>query len=71
MAQGHPRDPRKERQWIREWRQSGLSVRVFCARRGLAQANFYAWRHELAKRDVEFAGAEIPTPDDLFAIPSG
>src|SRR5438105_5324124 len=55
MAQGNPRDPRKEREWrgrIREWRQSGLSVRIYCARRGLAQPSFYAWRRELAKRDA-------------------
>jgi hypothetical protein len=55
MAQGKPRDSRKERGWrqrIREWRQSGLTVRAFCARRGLAQPSFYAWRREIAKRDV-------------------
>ena len=58
MAHGKPRDARKERQWrqtLREWRQSGLSVRVFCARRGLAQPSFYAWRRELAKRDAQGA----------------
>jgi hypothetical protein len=58
MAQGKPRDAGKERQWrqiIREWRQSGLSVRVFCARRGLAQPSFYAWRRELVQRDAEQA----------------
>jgi transposase len=62
MAQGKPRDAQKERQWrqtIREWRQSGLSVRVFCARRGLAQPSFYTWRRELAKRDAE-GGAFVP-----------
>ena|ERR1700730_17747369 len=58
MAQGNPRDLRKEREWrqrIRDWRQSGLGVRAFCAQRGLAQANFYAWRRELDKRDAEGA----------------
>jgi transposase len=56
MAHGKPRDSRKEQEWrqrIREWRQSGLTVRGFCARRGLAQPSFYAWRRELARRDAE------------------
>lgn len=58
MGHGKPRDERKDRQWrqtIREWLRSGLSVRVFCARRGVAQPSFYAWRRELAKRDAEEA----------------
>jgi len=39
MAHGRARDERKERQWRRwigEWRASGLSVRAFCDRHGLA-----------------------------------
>lgn len=54
MAKGNARDLQKERQWrqwLREWRSSGGSVREFCARRGLAEASFYGWRRELAKRD--------------------
>jgi hypothetical protein len=47
MAPGRARDERKEQQWRRwigEWRASGLSVRAFCDRRGLAIPSFYAWR---------------------------
>ena len=56
MTKGKPRDERKEQQWrrwIRSWRASGLSVRDFCARHGLAQASFYVWRRELQRRDAE------------------
>ena|SRR5689334_17250593 len=55
MTQGKPRDTRKERQWrqwIQEWRASGLSVRAFCARRRLAEPSFYAWRKELQRRET-------------------
>jgi len=58
MAQGKPRDERKEQQWRRsmeEWRTSGLSVRDFCDRRGLSEARFYRWRRILEERAVEKA----------------
>ena len=47
-------NPQLEQFWrsaIGQWKQSGLSVRAFCAQRQLSQASFYAWRRELAKRD--------------------
>jgi transposase len=47
-------NPQREQFWrstIGQWKQSGLSIRAFCARRQLTQASFYAWRRELAKRD--------------------
>ena len=56
MALGRARDERKEQQWRRricEWRASGLSVRAFCARRGVATPSFYAWRRMLEQRDAE------------------
>jgi transposase len=56
MTLGKPRDARKEqqwRQWIQRWRASGLSVAAFCARHGLRQQSFYAWRRELQRRDAE------------------
>jgi transposase-like protein len=58
MALGKARDPRKEQQWrhrIQQWQHSGLSVRAFCARHGLAQPSFYAWRRELRRRDAAAA----------------
>ncbi len=54
------RDLAKERHWrrmVREWRNSGLSVRDFCDWQALSEASFYAWRRELAKRDREAAAA--------------
>src|SRR5438309_936223 len=56
MTLGKPRDARKEQQWrrwIENWRASGLSVRAFCARYGLAQPSFDAWRRELQRRNAE------------------
>jgi transposase-like protein len=56
MSLGKPRDARKEQQWrrwIEGWRASGLSVRAFCLRHGLAQPSFYAWRRELQRREAE------------------
>jgi hypothetical protein len=61
MAQGRPRDPRKEqrwRQWLEQWEQSGLSVRAFCDRHRLAEQRFYAWRRLLRQRPT--APAFVP-----------
>jgi hypothetical protein len=54
MTTGRPRDLGKERQWrrwIEEQQSSGLGVRAFCSRRGLAEHNFYQWRKLLCERD--------------------
>jgi hypothetical protein len=56
MTLGRARDERKERQWqrwISQWQTSGLSVREFCARQGLATASFYSWRRVLERRAAE------------------
>ena len=72
MTKGKPRDQRKEQQWrrwIQSWRASGLSVRAFCVRHGLAQPSFYAWRRELQRRAAE-QPAFVPVrvvPDDVSA----
>ena len=63
----HPRDPRKEQFWRRQfehWRRSGLSVRAFCARHGLSEPTFYSWRRTLAQRDddaVPFVPVQVGT----------
>jgi hypothetical protein len=54
MTTGRPRDLGKERQWrrwIEEQQTSGLGVRAFCSRRGLAEPSFYQWRKLLCGRD--------------------
>ena len=60
---------------------SGLSIRAYCARHGLSEPSFYAWRTELARRDAEHrqrpafvpvivgAGASEPTVE--FQLPGG
>jgi len=73
MAPGRARDERKERQWQRridQWRASGLSVRAFCARHGLAQASFYAWRRVLERRTAE-QPAFVPVQVVADATPAG
>ena len=48
------RDPELERFWRRTIAardRSGLSVREHCVRHAVSEANFYAWRREIAKRD--------------------
>jgi transposase-like protein len=59
MAQDKARDARKEQQWrlrVQQWRDSGLSVRAFCERHGLAEPTFYVWRRALQPRG-DAAGA--------------
>jgi transposase len=69
MAKGKPRDLRKEQLWrqrLREWHASGLTVRAFCERHGLAEPSFYAWRRLLQQRQAEVA-AFVPVhivPDE-------
>ena len=50
------RDSERERFWretVAAWRQSGQTVRAFCAGRRLSEASLYAWRRELTRRDRE------------------
>jgi len=52
----HARDVQLERLWrrrLRDWRQSGLSVRYFCRQHALSEPSFYSWRREIARRDRE------------------
>jgi hypothetical protein len=72
MGHGRTRDERKERQWRRwigEWQTSGLSVRVFCERRGLTVASFYAWRRVLQRRAAEKA-AFVPVQVVADPVPT-
>ena len=72
MAHGRARDEQKERQWrqwITEWRASGLSVRAFCGRRGLATPSFYHWRRVLERRAAEKV-AFVPVQVVAEAVPA-
>jgi len=44
-----------------EYHGSGLSVRAFCEREGLAEPSFYAWRKRLLLNDA--VGVNIATDD--------
>ena len=71
MAYGRARDEGKERQWrrwINQWRASGLSVRHFCDRGGLATASFYYWRRVLDRHAAEQA-AVVPVHVLVDAVP--
>jgi hypothetical protein len=55
MSTSKAQSSSKEQWWrrqVRQWRGSGLSVRAFCAARGLSEPSFYAWRRTLAQRDA-------------------
>ena len=61
MAQRN-RSAAKEAYWrevVGKQRQSGKSVRAFCAEAGVSEPSFYAWRRELRRRDAGPIEAEI------------
>ena len=73
MAPGRAPDEQKERQWrhrIDQWRVSGLSVRAFCARYGLATASFYNWRRVLQGRAAAERRAFVPVQVVADAMPA-
>jgi transposase-like protein len=73
MAPGRARDEEKERQWRRridQWRVSGLSVRAFCARHGLATASFYNWRRMLQRRPAAEPPAFMPVQVVADVVPA-
>lgn len=54
VRKGTPRDPAKEQAWrniLKQFADSGQSVRAFCAARGLKETAFYFWRREIQRRD--------------------
>jgi transposase len=53
MPKTRRRNPAREQFWrdtVAAWRESGQSVRAFCAARGVSEATFFARRRELADR---------------------
>ena len=79
MAQGRPRDLRKEQQWrrrIQQWQQSGSSVSAFCRQNDLTPASFYAWRRLIQQRDaaagpfvaVQVIGDDEPSAQRPFEV---
>ena len=72
MAKGARRDAVKERFWrqmLEQFGRSQLSVRSFCQRYRLSQANFYAWRRTLRERDQAAQTAPFVRVDLPVAVP--
>ena len=56
MSRPEWRDLGKEKMWreaVRAWERSDLTIRDFCAERGLSEHNFHAWRRTLVERAQE------------------
>jgi hypothetical protein len=66
-----PRRPADRDQFWRDtitaWKQSGQSVRAFCAARGVAEATFFARRRELADHGQFPRPAATPARSPSFA----
>lgn len=70
------RSPKEQfwRRMVRQWRSSGLSVRDFCAERGVAEPSFYAWRRTIAERDaaaVHFVPVHVIPDEQPVATDNG
>jgi hypothetical protein len=55
---GPRRDLAKQQRWrdiLRRQKNSGLSIREFCAQHKLTESAFYAWRAEIERRDQSAA----------------
>jgi hypothetical protein len=61
------RDPAKEQFWrtvLQKQRGSGLKIREFCRRQGLADTAFHAWRREIHRRDRQAAQSKLSITAD-------
>jgi hypothetical protein len=59
MARSGDRD-RFWRAMLRKQRRSGLTVRAFCRQEQLSEPSYYAWRREIARRDLVSQSPEQP-----------
>lgn len=56
-------DPERQRHWqevMRQWQESGQSVREYCRVQGLQESAFYFWRRTLARRGQGLSDEEVP-----------
>jgi hypothetical protein len=73
MAKPERRDPAKEAFWRRMLLRFGRcnsTVRDFCFEHELSEANFFAWRREIARRDREAPGSSAATAPSSAAATS-
>jgi hypothetical protein len=64
------RNSDREQFWrdtIAAWKESGQSIRAFCAARGVAEATFFARRRELTGREQSPRSIATPVPTPSFA----
>jgi transposase len=54
---------------LARWRQSGLSVAVFCHREGVSAPSLYAWRRRLASLDAPAAVTPSAVPGAVQESP--
>jgi transposase-like protein len=67
------REPRRERVWretMAAWQASGLSVRQYCRRHGLAEPSFYHWRRELQHRGARPTASAPPAFVPVTVVPA-
>lgn len=67
----HQRDPAKEAYWrevIKRQALSGLSMREFCRREGVAETSLHAWRRTIARRDGIATKPRTPKPAFLPVV---
>jgi hypothetical protein len=70
MPKTRRRHADREQFWrdtIAAWKESGQSIRAFCAARGLGEATFFARRRELAGHDEPHCQAGAPAASASFA----
>ena len=67
------RSDTKEQYWrgqVSGWQSSGLGIRAYCQQQQLSEANFHAWRRELARRDLTIPPASTTTTPSSVSDPS-
>lgn len=67
----HQRDPAKEAYWrevIKGQALSGLSMREFCRREGVAETSLHAWRRTIARRDGKSAASKKPAKPEFLPV---
>ena len=68
MARRHSQP--KEQFWrrlLRQWRQSGLTIRAFCAEHAVSVPSFYFWRRTIAQRDRQAGRSAVAAADGAAA----
>lgn len=70
MPKTRRRKSDREQFWrdtIAAWKESGQSIRAFCAARGVAEATFFARRRDLTDREQSPRPIATPVPTPSFA----